>query len=232
MKQLFNVLLLVLFALSIYSCKKKNELPSYTQFPSEALRDPLQNPTTRSPFDAQINNQTHHVVPQFDYQISGLVVSSGFSKNMAKRRNDDLNLMDVGLLWGSNLNPEIYQKITFKNNGVWLHANAKDCRVWKQLDQNRLSNSHLICTNPALRKQLKALHPGEIISIEGCLANYSGRNSSTVRTDRRGGACEIIWVDQLVILQDKTKPWALLSTISLYSLLALLFLKIVCFFVL
>ena len=231
MKQLLNVLLLVLFALSIYSCKKKNELPNYAQFPSEALRDPLQTPTTRPPFEAQVGDQTHRVVPQFDYQISGLVVSSGFSENMAKRRNDDLNLMDVGLLWGSNLNPEIYQNITFRNNGVWLHADAKDRKVWNRLDQNRLSNSHLICTDPALSKRLKALHPGAIISIEGCLADYSGRHSSTVRTDRGDGACEVIWVDQLTILQDKTKPWALLSTISLYSFLALLLLKIIHFFI-
>ncbi len=231
MKQLFNVLLLVLFALSIYSCKKKNELPSYAQFPAEALRDPLQTSTLRPPFQARVGDQTHHVVPLFDYQIAGLVVSSGFSKNMAKRRNDDLNLMDVGLLWGDNLDPAIYQNITFINNGVWLRFDTKDRKVWNRFDQNRVSNNHLICTDLSLRKRIKALHPGEIISMEGCLADYSGRHSSTVRTDRGDGACEVLWVDKLILLQDKTKPWELLFRGSFYSLLGLLLLKIIHFFI-
>lgn len=222
MKHALNIALLVLVALAIYSCKKKNELPVYAGFSETALQDPVQTTTQRPPFTAQVEHQTHHVKPLYNYHIAGMVVSCGFSKNMAEYRGDDLNIMDAGIIWGSNLDPAIYKKIAFDNDGVWLRAKTKDQAVWERLDQERLSNNHLLCTDPELKKKIKAIKRGNVVSIRGSLVSYSGRGSSVNRTDRGDGACEIIWVDEVEILQDGTKHWHLLHRASLYGLAALL----------
>jgi len=230
MKRAHNIVLLILVALAVYSCKKKSELPIYADFSETSREDPVQTPTQRPPFTAHVGNQTHNVKPLYDYRIVGMVVSCGFSKSMAEHRNDDLNIMDAGLIWGSNLNPAIYKKVEFYNNGVWLHVKTKDQNVWEHLDQERVSNNHLLCTDPQLKKQIKAIKRGDVVSIRGCLASYSGRGSSVNRTDNGDGACETIWVDQFDILQDGTKHWHVLHHASLYGLAALLAIQIIRFF--
>jgi len=229
MKHALNLILLVLVTLSIYSCRKRDELPIYADFAAIALQDPAQTPTQRPSFIVKVEDQTHHVKPLHNYRIAGMVVSCGFSKNMAAHRNDDLNIMDAGIIWGSNLNPSIYKKIAFDNDGVWLRAKTKDQAVWERLDQERLSNNHLLCTDPQLKKRIKAIKRGDVVSIKGSLVSYSGRGSSVNRTDSGDGACETIWVDEFKILQDGTKRWHLLHRTSLYGLVTLLLGRIVYF---
>jgi len=229
MKHAFKLALLVLVALNIYSCRKKNELPAYSTFPEIALQDPMQTPTQRPPFTAEVEDQKHNIKPLFDYHISGMIVSCGFSEHQAEYRNDKLNLMDAGIIWGNNLDPAIYKKVEFDNDGVWLHAKTKDQEVWKRLDQERLSNNHLLCIDPRLKKQIKAIKRGDVVSIKGCLVSYSGRGSSVNRTDNGDGACETIWVDEFEILQDGTKHWHLIHRANLYGIVILLAGRIVRF---
>ena len=230
MKRVLNIFLLVLIALNIYSCRKKNELPAYTDFSEIVLHDPVQTPTQRPAFTVQVEDQTHDVKPLYDYSIAGLVVSCGFSKNMAEYRNDDLNIMDAGLIWGNNLNPAVYRKIKFHNDGVWLRAETKDQDAWEHLDQSRISNNHLLNNDPHLKKQIKAIKRGDLVLVKGCLATYSGRGSSVNRTDNGDGACETIWVDEFEVLQDGTKHWHLLYRASLFGMAGVLLLHLVRFF--
>ena len=229
MTRFLNTSLLVLVILNIYACRKKGELPAYTQFAENALQDPVQTATEQLPFTVRLKNQIHHVKPLYNYSISGMVVSCGFSKNMAKHRSDNLNIMDVGIIWGTNLNPAVYKKIEFYNNGVWLHAKTKNKDVWKHLDQGRLSNNHLLSNDPQLSKRIKAIKRGDVVSIEGYLVSYSGRGSSVERTDSGGGACETVWVDEFEILQDGTGHWHRLYHYNLYGLATLLALRIALF---
>jgi hypothetical protein len=222
--------MLVLLVLSVYSCRKRNELPVNIRFPAIAREDPGQVPTQRPPFEVRAGNQTHTVTPLYEYRIAGMVVSCGFSKNLAEHRNDYLNIMDTGIIWGGNLDPSIYRQVEFDNDGVWLHAQTRDRYAWKKLNDRQLSNNHLLSDDPRLIRQIKALKRGDVISIRGCLVSYSGRKSSVSRTDSGSHACEIIWVDELKILQDGTYGWQMLYRISLYGLLILLGARALFFF--
>lgn len=230
MTRVLNLCLLVLVALNIYSCRKKNELPVYAAFPEIVLQDPVQAPTRRPPFTVQVKDQTHDVKPLYNYSIAGLVVSCGFSKNMAEYRNDDLNIMDAGIIWGGNLNPAVYRKIKFYNNGVWLHARTKDQDLWKLFDPQQLSNNHLLCNDPQLEKKIKGIKRGAVVSIKGCLVSYSGRSSSVKRSDSGDGACETIWVDEFKVIQDGTRRWHLLHRASLCGAIGVLIVRFLCFF--
>jgi len=229
MKSVLNLIFLVLLILNIYSCRKKNELPAYSAFPEAAFKNPIQTPTKRSPFPAEIEGQKYPIKPLFDYQISGMVVSCGFSKNLAEYRNDKLNIMDAGIIWGGNLDPSIYKHIKFHTNGVWLKAQTKEQTVWERLNLTQLSNNHLLCTDPLLVKPIKSLKRGDVVSIKGCLASYSERTSSISRSDIGASACEIIWVDEFSILQDGTRNWHLLHKMTLYGMALWVIVKSVLF---
>jgi len=230
MKNFTFIFLLLLIVFTIYSCHRKNQLPIYTNVPQSILKDPKQQPTSRPCFTVQINKRVHPIIPLREYEISGLIVSCGFSESLSKYHNDTLNLMDVGLIWGDNMNPKLYKKVKFHTNGVRLFFKSTHQEVWNRFRFDQISNNHLICTNALLRKKIKKLHRGELISIKGFLANYSGRSSSLTRTDQGDGACEVLWVDELTILEDKTALWNHFFWNGIYAIIGLLLMIVFHFF--
>jgi hypothetical protein len=211
-------------------------LPVFSEFPAITQQEPAQTPTTRQPFDVLINGEKYVITPLFNYEISGLVVSCHFSKMLAEYRCDDLNIMDAGMIWGSNLNPAIYTSIKFYNNGVFLHFKPASRDLWQKFDLNQMSNNHLLCTNPELNEKIKALKRGDLITIKGCLAAYQQQNgwhrgSSTVRTDKGNGACETVWVDEFTVLESGNRHWLLACKISLAAFFSIILLRILRFFI-
>lgn len=66
------------------------------------------------------------------------------------------------------------------------------------------ANMHLIPGNPNIDLRLRRLKPGHLVQIKGFLVNVTGPNgflwrTSTLRTDTGNGACEIVWVTDLVV---------------------------------
>jgi hypothetical protein len=230
-KLLFNILPLALILTSLYSCRRKNELPIHEHFVPTARQDPVQTPAEQSPFTVQINEEIHTVTPLFDYAIAGMVVSSGFSKTLAEHRKDSLNILDVGLIWGDNLDTDLYRKLEFYNDGVWLHARTEDGAAWERLNPLQLSNNHLLSNDPDRIRLIRTVKRGDVIQIKGWLVNYSGRGSSVNRTDTGDGACETIWVEDFTILQEANRLWHLAFYSGLYGAAALLFVRILLFFV-
>lgn len=226
MSRVLNSVLLLLILLSSYSCYRTNRLPAQSDFPSITRQEPKQTAIQRRPFTVTVNGQTHTVTPLFEYEISGMVASCHFSKVLAEYRRDDLNIMDVGLLWGSNLDPAIYTAMKFYNNGVFLHYKTSNYDIWQKFDLNKVSNNHLLCTNSVQNKRIKTLKKGDVISIKGYLASYTlehgKRGSSTVRTDRGNGACETVWVENLTLLKRGNHRWHLLLKFCNGSILGLI----------
>lgn len=231
MKYLLRSVLIALVALSIYSFKKSRELPFYEKFVDVAQSDPVQEPTQQPTFSAEVDGHSYTITPLRTYRIAGMVVSCGFSKALSEYYKDGLNIMDAGLVWGSNLDPEIYRNIKFHTNGVRLFYHTKDREAYERFDESRVSNNHLLCIDPDLKKRIKALKRGDVVSIKGLLVSYLGRKSSLTRTDQGDGACEVVWVDEMELLQDGTRHWHSLFKGGLYGIGALLMGQVAWFFI-
>jgi hypothetical protein len=110
-----------------------------------------------------------------------------------------------------------------------------DGKIWRKFDENKVSNNHLLCTDPEVNRTIKALRRGDVITIKGCLASYTlqngSRGSSTVRTDRGNGACETVWVDQLTVLESINKAWHIAHKASLLTFFGIILLRTIRFFV-
>ncbi|MDA3923447.1 MAG: hypothetical protein PF904_01955 [Kiritimatiellae bacterium] len=124
---------------------KKRELPRYVSFPEATRLSPVQTETTRPSFLITAEDgREHTVTPLYKYKIAGMVVSCRHSKELSDYYKDKLNIMDVGLIWGENLNPEIYRKIKFYSSGVRLFWQSKDQEIFRQLNRHKVSNNHLV----------------------------------------------------------------------------------------
>jgi hypothetical protein len=203
----------------------RNELPGSIEFVSGIADEPVQTATSERPFRVSFNGVEYLVEPEFEYDITGMIVSyrhhEGNSR-MHRLANDHLNMLDVCVVWGDNTASYLHE-IDFWNGIFTCNAFTRDQRAWDSFDMNQLSNNHLISDDDYIRDRVRDIHVGDQIRVRGYLASYSSaqgskRGTSTTRTDTGDGACETVFVERFEIVQAATSYWR----ISMYASLSLL----------
>ena len=139
---------------------------------------------------------------------------------------DFINIKDICVIWGQNLDPEVYQKMSFKTQAWSCQYRWPNREVGAKFNKKQLSNNHLLTNNPELSRVIKNIRKGDQISLVGQLVSYSHdqgfhRGTSTTRNDQGNRACETIWVNKLEIVREANMGWRHLYRIGLYSLAGL-----------
>lgn len=206
---------------------KRNEFPSGLD-PLPALdEEPQQTASTRRPFSLSFNDVEYRVKPKYRYALDGLVVSfrhhDGNSR-MHSRSQDHLNMLDVCVVWGSNADPELLNRLSFWNGIFTCNVKTRDREAWARFDMYDLSNNHLISDSPRIRDEVRNIRIGDQIRVEGWLASYGTRTgdergTSTTRTDTGNGACETIYVERFEITRAGMGPWRIAMWAALGTLL-------------
>lgn len=147
------------------------------------------------------------------YDISAIVVST--KKYSGTSLADAVSSKDVALAWGKVA--EYNKKIDFNwsQSGRWCHWSVDDIDdidVVGGVDgvTRQMSNNHLIAASSAIEKKIKKIKTGDYVRITGFLVNVDASDSSgngywwyssTSRDDTGDGACEIIYVKDVVWLK-------------------------------
>lgn len=227
----FNrIVIAVSFAWLLVSWWNRNEIPGTVDYIPELANEPVQRRTGKRPFDLIFNDVSYRVEPEYEYDITGMIVSfrhhEGNSR-MHSLANDHLNMLDVCVIWGDNPHNERLHKISFWNGIFTCNVKTRDQVAWDHFNMDQLSNNHLIADKEYIRNQVRKIRVGDQIRVRGYLAGYtsaggSKRGTSTTRTDTGNGACETIYVEQFRILEPATSYWR----ISMWASLAVLILSI------
>ena len=227
----FNrVIIAVSFVWLLVSGWNRNEIPGSVDYVPELANEPEQKRTQKRPFDLVFNDVNYRVEPEYEYDITGMIVSyrhhEGNSR-MHSLANDHLNMLDVCVIWGDNPHNSRLHKISFWNGIFTCNIKTRDQVAWDNFNMEQLSNNHLISDNEYIRNQVRKIRVGDQIRVRGYLAGYtsgggSKRGTSTTREDTGNGACETIYVEQFRILESATSYWR----ISMWSSLAILLLSI------
>ena len=206
----------------------RNAIPADIDYVDAIHDEPRQPPTRKPGFDVVYNETRYRVEPEFDYDITGMVVSyrhhDGNSR-MHRRANDHLNMLDVCVIWGENLENPRLDKIDFWNGIFSCIVKTRDGLAWQAFDIYKLSNNHLISDREGVREQVTGLRIGDQIRIRGYLASYTNpagvtRGTSTTRLDTGDGACETIYVEKFDILRPARIGWRMTMWVALLSLIA------------
>lgn len=219
-----RLLLASLVALAL-SLALRDRLPERSMIRAQLLDEPQQSAVTDKPFQARVGDVQYTVQPLFRYRIGGLVVSrhdtSAWWDLVHRDWRDQLNVVDLCLVWGNNLRNDAYQAIRFWNETFTCNAGTKSDQVWRQFDQDSLSNNHLLSNDARLTRLLRSVRPGDQVLVDGYLAEYSHhherdffRGTSIVRTDRGNGACETLYVTGAEVLRPANPLWRLLYPIG------------------
>ena len=217
----------------------RNRLPDKGLILEPLLQSPIQTKDdVPEPFEVTRKNVTYTVTPLFSYELWGMIVSyhdaASFIDVSHKLWNDFINVKDVCVIWGKNVETGVYKRMTFRNRDFTCFYRYPDRETGELFTENCLSNNHLLPADPLVAEAVLKARKGDQVHFKGWLVSYGqkdapySRRSSTVRNDRGNGACEVVYVTEFEILREANAPWRMLYKFSLVlivlSLAALLFL--------
>ncbi|WP_068827952.1 hypothetical protein [Pseudomonas sp. BMS12] len=112
---------------------------------------------------------------------------------------------DLALGWGPMAEPQILAQIRITQGNRWYRWRVSEFPIPRRDIETHSANMHLIPATPEVARTLAAITPGETISLSGQLVRVEGSDgftwlSSLSREDTGDGACELIWVESLGIL--------------------------------
>jgi hypothetical protein len=225
MRKATNILVVVSFLWLLVSFWNRNDLPGSIEYVAAIAEEPKQTSARKAPFEVSWENVGYKVLPEYRYDLTGMVVSYRHHDNnsrMHRLADDHLNMLDVCVVWGDNTHAQL-DKINFWNGIFTCNVKTRDMAAWESFDMNQLSNNHLISDDDFIRDRVRDIKIGDQIRVQGYLASYESpgglRGTSTTRTDTGDGACETIYVERFELLKKATSFWRMSMWTSLAALL-------------
>ena len=238
---LVRLTLLLSIPLLVISYLLKDDLPDREDILEDLVHDPVQTAVNMVPFEIQTEEIVYTITPLHAYELYGLVVShhncgTWWDIYHHDQWKDFVNVKDLCVLWGSNVQTEVYKDMRFTSDSWTCTYYWPNHEVGAKFNHTCLSNNHLLSHDESVTKSLLKTSRGDQIHLRGYLAEYSHsygdfrRGTSTRRTDTGNGACETIYVEEYEILKTGNPFWRMTFTISKYAILLSLLLIIIRFF--
>ncbi len=222
------------FLLLVVSFTKRNDFTSDLQVLTQLSQEPLQRQVELPDFSTTYNEENFTVIPKYEYELYGLVVSyrvhdAEYGQMIHALSKDHLNIADYCVVWGESADVSILKEFDFFNGQFTCNYSTRSDRAWQSFNHDQLSNNHLLATNDDIRDTIADIKIGDQIKIKGWLSHYIGpsgyeRGTSIIRTDTGNGACETIYVNDIEILSSMDSIWRTLMAFSFGALLISLFL--------
>ncbi len=207
-------------------------MPDYQTVLPSALTEPLQTSTSKAHFKVNVKGIEYTIKPVANYEVTGVVVSRHnsdvFWDYIHRESNDHINVADLCIVWGKNLQSNNYQQLSYSNGQFTCNIATKSEAIWSTFDQDSISNNHLLTNEKAIAKRIRNFKVGDQVRVKGHLAIYTHnagmafeRGTSMVRTDTGNGACETIFVSEVELLKSASElPSLLRASGSVLLLLA------------
>jgi hypothetical protein len=205
-------------------------IPTYKIDPQIAQIPVQESIDKTEPFRIEYQGHVYDVQPVADYELWGLVVSHNDISSISDIYHDETSLdtRDLCVIWGENVTHDGFHQVDFRS-GPWTCYFQYQYGV--RFNHDHLSNNHLITDDNWIREQLNKIRIGDQIVLRGQLVNYRDqampefwRKSSLTREDAGNGACEVLFVKELQVVQSAHtgSRWTLSWSIRLLILLMLL----------
>lgn len=210
---IISVAMCLILACGIYIFTLFNVKKEYETVPSlAAISQPIQKEYSDK-IETTLDGYNLTYTIKAAYSLSGKVVEKYYY--IPYDIINKIARFDLGMIWGPLLTEDLTDQITFNNTGTrFLKYTYKNSLVQKLGGKenivNNLSNNHAIHSNEHVLKLLRNIKKGDFIRIEGYLVDvyYSKGNAhgtwptSLSRTDHGDGACEIIYITNIVWLTE------------------------------
>ena len=216
LKRILQIILLLSTITLITSYFLKDQLPEKGEMDESLYQEPIQEHTDKEPFEKKADGITYNIKPITSYELYGLVVTYNHSNKWWDyyhiEWNDFINLKDVCVIWGKNIDTEVYKQMKFESGSWTCYMEGKSgtgSDLKDKFSYSHLSNNHLLADSEEISNKIMEAEIGDQIYFKGYLVEYSHsdeqfkRGTSTLRTDTGNNACETVYVTDFEIIKKK-----------------------------
>lgn len=137
-----------------------------------------------------------------DFSLSAVVLSR---EDYHSGKESELSPVDLALGWGRMSDSFVYGKLDISQGHRWYKWQPDGLEPIPRREIERSSaNMHILPGNEQVRDALGGVHRGSIVRMQGYLVKATMSDgwhwvSSTTRDDTGDGACEVFWVESLIV---------------------------------
>lgn len=169
---------------------------------------PLFSPAPRAPSSSgdlaagSLSVEGHSVTALEAFSIEARVLGR---EDYRLDRGARLSPTDLALGWGPMADPAVSEQIEIRQRNRWYYWRVDELPIPRRDIERHSANMHMIPANPEVARVLGEVRAGQMIRLSGQLVRIDGADgfrwvSSLSREDTGDGACELIWVEQLQII--------------------------------
>lgn len=161
--------------------------------------EPSQRPITAASF----SKNGYTLQPFAQFEVKALVLSA---KHFSSGREAQLSPVDLALGWGPMADPDNLSQLRItQGQRFYFYRYERGPPIPKSEIIANSANMHMIPKDRSVENALKAVKRGDTVLIQGRLVNVKASdgwrwNSSATRHDQGNGACEVVYVEKIIVL--------------------------------
>jgi hypothetical protein len=161
-----------------------------------------QKPIQRNLKENQFKIEDYLVTRRASFEIRARVLST---EPYYLGRESDLSPIDLALGWGPMSDQSILDLIEISQSARWYRTRWDyPLPIGEDVIIRSSSNMHMIPSAKGVKKELQNLREGDLVNIRGSLVDVDHESgwrwrTSLSREDTGAGACEIVYVESVVV---------------------------------
>lgn len=168
-----------------------------------ASQQPIQNSTNQTSF----NLNGYKITPLESFEIEARVLST---EHYSLGREADLSPVDLALGWGKMSDEAVLSKINITQSNRFYYWHVDEFPIPRREIEINSANMHMIPADDQIKKMLESVRSGEVVKLSGYLVQVNASDgwhwkSSLTREDTGNGACEVVYVKELVVNKETVR---------------------------
>jgi len=149
----------------------------------------------------------YNITPLANFSLEARVLGA---ERYRLDRESDLAPVDLALGWGPMSDSSILSQLDISQSGRFFFWSAARLPLPRRQIEEHAANMHMVPADGHVESELKSLRPGQVITLKGYLIRAEGTDgwkwvSSLTRGDTGRGACELVWVRDLTVVEPSTQ---------------------------
>lgn len=146
------------------------------------------------------------LIPRAAYELTGVVKS----KKKYSDYTAQVSEYDLAMAWGDLNKEDIDRGISYSQSGRWYYYKySQGISVTSDYISKNSANVHIIHKDKDILKKIESIKEGDYIKLEGYLVDvdFNNPNNSSLwktsksRNDTGNGACEIMYVENVILIE-------------------------------
>ena len=200
MRKIYIILSLIIILIGLFYLLKNSEI---VHPPGILAPDPPQQTMIKSFEKWSSDDYEYTALANFEIKARVLSIRSYGYDDMS-----EFCPVDIAVGWGKMSDQAIVDKIDLKQQHRWYVWQAKHFPIPRKEIERSSTNIHVIPASNEIEDILDNVIMGNIIFLKGKLVNVKKNDEKFVyktsinRKDTGGGACEILWAENIKIIKQ------------------------------